>query len=288
MTTVDKPWNGTANASAYADFACRYPMYRLTSAHLVEVAGLAPDAKVVDLACGTGVSVEAALAALGPRGGVFAVDDSADMLAEARSRVIDQRVTWVREQAESLGAAVPSGLDTVLCNSAFWQTDMPAAATAARGVLRDRGRLVFNVGARLLADRPEARSHGNPLIERMREIAIREHDWCAATVCRIVRHPSGPLSEAAVRDLLAGAGFTVDEVRELRFEQSLEERYAWLTVPVFARRLQRLFGLPYPECMALLSTAYHDVSVSYPEPVTATWVAFAATAVRAGNGRAGG
>ena len=30
---------------------------------------------------------------------------------------------------------------------------------------------------------------------------------------------------------------------------SLEERYAWLTVPVFARSL--LGGLPYPECMTL-------------------------------------
>jgi SAM-dependent methyltransferase len=281
VTTADKPWNGTANASAYADFACRYPMYRLTSAHLVEVAGLAPDAKVVDLACGSGVSVEAALATLGPRGCVFAVDDSADMLAEARSRITDERVTWVREQAENLGASVPSGLDVVLCNSAFWQTDMPTAAAAARGVLHDGGRLVFNVGARLLTDRPEARTPGNPLIERMREIAIREHDWCAASVCRVVRQPNGPLSEAAVRDLLAGAGFTVAEVRELRFEQSLEERYAWLTVPVFARRLQRLFGLPYPECMALLSTAYRDVSLSHPQPVTATWVAFAAMTARA-------
>jgi SAM-dependent methyltransferase len=278
VTTVDKPWNGTANARAYADFAGRYPMYRLTSAHLVEMAGPAADARVVDLACGTGVSVEAALAALGPRGSVFAVDASADMLAEARSRVTDERVTWVREDAENLGAALPSGLDAVLCNSAFWQTDMPAAAAAARGVLRDGGRLVFNVGARLLADRPEARAPGNPLIDRMREIAIGEHDWCAASVPRLARQPNGPLSEAGVSDLLAAAGFSVDEVRVLRFEQSLEERLAWLTVPVFARRLQRLFGLPYPECMALLSAAYRDVSASHPEPLTVTWVAFAAIA----------
>ena len=205
------------------------------------------------------------------------------MLAEARSRITDERVTWVRHDAEDLAAVLPSGLDAVLCNSAFWQTDMPAAAAASRGVLRDGGRLVFNVGARLLADRPEARAHGNPLIDRMREIAISEHDWCAASVPRAARQPNGPLSETAVRDLLAAAGFAVDEIRVLRFEQSLEERYAWLTVPVFAWRLQRLFGLPYPECMALLSAAYRDVSASHPEPVTATWVTFVATARPAGN-----
>jgi SAM-dependent methyltransferase len=284
VTTVDKPWNDAANARAYADFARRYPMYRLTSGHLVELARLGPAAKVVDLACGTGVSVEAVLAALGTRGSVVAVDESAAMLSEARSRITDERVTWVRESAENLPAAVPSGMDAVLCNSAFWQTDMPAAAAAARGALRDGGRLVFNVGARMLADRPEAREHGNPLIARMREIAIREHDWCAVSVPRAARQPNGPLSEAAVRDMLAGAAFTVDEVRELRYPQSLEERYAWLTVPVFARRLQRLFGgLSYAECMALLAAAYRDVAASHPEPVTATWVAFAATAEPAGR-----
>ena len=281
MTTVDKPWNDLANARAYADFARRYPMYRLTSAHLVEFAGLEPEAKVVDLACGTGVSVQAVLAALGPGGSVTAVDGSAAMLAEARCRITDDRVTWLQERAENLAAGVASGLDAVLCNSAFWQTDMPAAAAAAHRVLREGGRLVFNVGARMLADRPEARSSGDPLITRMREIAIGEHDWYAASVPRAVRQPNGLLSEAAVRDLLAGAGFAVDEVRVLRYAQDLEERHAWLKVPVFARRLQRLFGgLSYSECAALLETAYRDVAVSHPEPLTATWVAFAATAQR--------
>ena len=61
----------------------------------------------------------------------------------------------------------------------------------------------------------------------------------------------------------------------MRWEQSLEERYAWLTVPVFARRL--LDGLPYPECMMLLATAYRDVAAVHPEPRTATALAFTAT-----------
>lgn len=280
MTTVDKPWNDAVNARAYADFARRYPMYRVTSAHLVGLAGLAPDAKVVDLACGTGVSVEAVLDSLGTRGAVFAVDGSAAMLAEARCRITDGRVTWVRERAENLAGnpvlRVPSGMDAVLCNSAFWQTDMPAAAAAAHSVLRVGGRLVFNVGARMLAGR-RVSSSGNALIARMREIAIAEHDWYAASVPRAARRANGPLSEAAVRGLLTEAGFAVDEVRELRYAQTLEERYAWLTIPVFAERLQRLFGVSYEECMVLLASAYRDVAVSHPEPVTATWIAFAAT-----------
>ena len=53
-------------------------------------------------------------------------------------------------------------------------------------------------------------------------------------------------------------------------------------MPVFARRLQRLFGLPYAECRALLADAYRDVAASRPEPEIATWIAFAATAEAAG------
>jgi len=78
------PWDDAGNARRYAEFARRYPMYRLTSEHLVGLAVLAPDARVVDLCCGTGVTTEAVLAVLGARGSVAAVDGAAAMLAEAR------------------------------------------------------------------------------------------------------------------------------------------------------------------------------------------------------------
>lgn len=275
VAIADAPWEDADNARRYAEFAQRYPMYRLTSEHLVGLAVLAPDARVVDLCCGTGVTTEAVLAVLGARGSVVAVDSAAAMLSEARSRVVDERVRWVRGQAEDLAAVPAAGVDAVLCNQAFWQTSMPAAAVSVRGVLREGGRLVFNVAAQMLADRPEARTSPDPLIVTMREVAAREHGW-AASAPRAERHLRRRLSEGAIRDLLARAGLRVDEVRELRWEQSLEERYAWLTVPVFARRL--FDGLPYPECMTLLAKAHRDVAVVHPETRTATTLAFVATA----------
>lgn len=277
----DAPWQDADNARRYAEFARRYPMYRLTSEHLVGVAVLAPDARVVDLCCGTGVTTEAVLAVLGARGSVVAVDGAAAMLAEARSRVADERVRWVRGRAEDLTAGLAAGVDAVVCNQAFWQTDMSAAATAVRGVLREGGRLVFNVAAHMLAGRPEADACPDPLIVRTRETAARKHGWPVPAHPK-ERHPARRLSDGAIRDLLARAGFRVDEVRELRWEQSLDERYAWLTVPVFARNLQHLLGgLPYPECMTLLANAYRHVAVTHPEPRTAVTLAFAATAEHA-------
>jgi hypothetical protein len=158
---------------------------------------------------------------------------------------------------------------------------MPAAAAAVRGVLREGGRLVFNVAAHMLAGRPEADAGPDPLIVRMRETAAREHGW-PAPAPRGERRPARRLSEGAIRDLLARAELRVDEVRELRWEQSLEERYAWLTVPVFASNLQHLLGgLPYPEGMTLLAHAYRQVAVTHPEPRAAVTVVFAATAEQA-------
>lgn len=277
VATDDALWEDADNARRYAEHARRYPMYRLTSEHLTGLAVLAPDARVVDLCCGTGVTTEAVLAALGARGSVVAVDGAAAMLAEARSRVVDARVRWVQGQAENLTAILAADVDAVLCNQAFWQTDMSAAAVAARGVLREGGRLVFNVGAYMLVGRPRA-SSPDPLIARMLETTAREHGR-PASAPRREQHSSTLLSEGAICDLLVQAGFRVDDIQELRWEQSLEERYAWLQVPVFARNLQRLLGgLPYPECMTLLAKAYHDVGVTNPEPRTATALAFAATA----------
>jgi SAM-dependent methyltransferase len=281
MFVADNPWEDADNARRYAEFSRRYLMYRLTSEHLAGLAALAQDARVVDLCCGTGVTTEAVLAVLGPRGSVVAVDGAAAMLAEARSRVADERVQWVLGRAESLTADLAAGVDAVVCNQAFWQTGMSAAAAAVRGVLREGGRLVFNVAAHMLAGRPEADACPDPLVVRLRETAAREHGW-PASAPRGERGSAPGLSEGAIRDLLARAGLRVDDVQELRWEQSLEERYAWLTVPVFARNLQYLLGgLPYPEVMTLLADAYRHVAVTHPEPRAAVTVAFAATAEQA-------
>jgi len=261
---ADDAWEDTDNARRYADFSRRYPMYRLTSEHLVRLAAPAADARVVDLCCGTGVTTEAVLGVLGSRGSVVAVDGAAAMLAEARSRVADGRVRWVRGRAEDLPADLAASVDAVVCNQGFWQTDMPAAAAAVRRVLREGGRLVFNIPAHMLAGRPEADASPDPLIVRMRETAAPRED----------QRPAGGITEDSIRDLLARAGFRVDEVQELRWQQSLEERYAWLSVPVFARYLPG--GLPYPEGSRLLADAYRQVAVTHPEPRTAVTVAFAA------------
>ena len=66
---------------------------------LARLEGVAPDAAVMDVGCGTGRVTEALLA-LVPRGRVLAMDASSDMVALARSRLGDRAEVWCRDVLE--------------------------------------------------------------------------------------------------------------------------------------------------------------------------------------------
>src|SRR5260370_25184864 len=68
-------------ARAFADVPAYFMPFLLRAAHL------APGMRVLDIATGTGLSAEAALAAVGPTGHVTAADVSPDMAGKARDRL---------------------------------------------------------------------------------------------------------------------------------------------------------------------------------------------------------
>jgi arsenite methyltransferase len=77
--------------------------------------GLAPGMAVLDVGCGTGLSLPLLRAAVGDRGRVFAFDHSPHMLAQARRRVV--RAGWRNVQLFELPAhrlALPEPVDALL------------------------------------------------------------------------------------------------------------------------------------------------------------------------------
>ncbi len=66
---------------------------------LARLEGIAPDATVLDVGCGTGRVTEALLA-LVPKGRVLALDASADMVALAHRRLGDRATVWSQDALE--------------------------------------------------------------------------------------------------------------------------------------------------------------------------------------------
>jgi SAM-dependent methyltransferase len=222
-------WGEDENPRRYHAFARQYPMYGQTSRDLIALARPSSDAAVLDLACGTGATTEELLAALGPDGRVIGVDGSAAMLAMAARSIADQRVTWIRARAENLDQHVAELVDAAVCNSAIWQTDLAATATAVRTVMAAGGRFVFNVGSYFLeqSDEPASPDERPELVGVMQAIAAEDYSWALpGPGPRTRRRPR--LSQESICQDLGNAGFDVEQIEEFTYEQSAEAQRAWL------------------------------------------------------------
>jgi ubiquinone/menaquinone biosynthesis C-methylase UbiE len=265
-------WDSDETAARYAAFTDEFTMYRDTSRDLVELARPAPDAAVVDLACGTGVTTREILAALGQDGRVTGIDRSAAMLAVADGSVTDPRVSWVRASAEEFDQAVPGPVDAVICNSAIWQTDFASTTRAAHAVLAPGGVLAFNIGAEFVCDTANTTDAAQfPLMTMMRQIAADLYGW-SPPAQPATRRPR--LSEYQVSQLLDAAGFTVRHARWLHYEQTPESQLAWLRIPSFTDR--HLPGLAYDARMVVLDEAVHRLGA--PDTHITRWFAVGASA----------
>jgi ubiquinone/menaquinone biosynthesis C-methylase UbiE len=272
------PWAADGNAARYAAYAREFPMYRDTSRDLVTRAAPAPDAVVVDLACGTGATTAQILAALGSGGAVIGVDGSAAMLGEAAAAISDPRVRWVLARAETFDQHLSEPADVVVCNSAIWQTDFGRTARAARRALTVGGRFAFNIGAEFLRSDSADPASVDPdissapsLLAVMRDLAEKDYGWTPPEAAGGRRR----LSADEVIAELSRAGFGEVRTEWLEYPASAEARHVWLTVPVFTG--SRLPGLSYAARMDLLARARERIGPG--EESSSRWLTVTATAV---------
>ncbi len=125
------------------------PLTARLRAEAVARLGLGEGSRVLDLGCGTGLSLPFLRAAVGASGAVYGVDLSPDMLAAARRRSDAAgwtNVHWIEADAERF--ELPEPLDGLLC---FYTNDIllsPTALPRAFGFLRPGARVVA-AGAKL-------------------------------------------------------------------------------------------------------------------------------------------
>ena len=113
---------------------------------LLRAAHVAPGMSILDIATGTGLSAEAALAVVGSTGHVTAADISPEMVAKARERLADAPNVAVSVED---GQALPfpdESFDAVLCNLGLMFFPDPAQGLMEfRRVLRPGGRMAVSV-----------------------------------------------------------------------------------------------------------------------------------------------
>jgi SAM-dependent methyltransferase len=112
---------------------------------LVRRLKISPRARVLEIACGTGIVTRRLRAHLGPEVALTATDLNGPMLEYARLAVGDEAVEWRTADAQDLPFADAS-FDAVVCQfGIMFMPDKARALREARRVLAPGGSLVFNV-----------------------------------------------------------------------------------------------------------------------------------------------
>ncbi len=112
---------------------------------LVEIVGVRPGERVLDLACGTGIVTRLLADRVGPAGRVVGLDVNASMLAAARIAVASPQIEWL--EGNAIRIPLPdAAFDAVVCQQGFqFFPDKLAALHEMRRVLVPGGRLVLSV-----------------------------------------------------------------------------------------------------------------------------------------------
>jgi SAM-dependent methyltransferase len=151
------------NAEEYERFTRERPLYRALNERLVALAEIGTARRVLDLACGTGATARAALAALPADGEVVGVDASAAMVEVARAVVADRRARFLVAPAAGVERVVAGPFDRVLSNAAFGQfPDLRPVVAAVARLLAPGGLFVFNLPGERLAGAGSGGGGGGP------------------------------------------------------------------------------------------------------------------------------
>jgi SAM-dependent methyltransferase len=203
-------WNGEVGQRWLAHEAELDAMNGAITRYLVEAAGLRPDARILEIGCGSG-ALSLALARAVPRGEVLALDISAPLLARARERQAEAGLhNLTFREADAQTADLPQGHFDLLISQfgVMFFADPVAAFVHLRAALRPGGRLLFACFAAMEA---------NPWLALPRAIAAR-HFAAPPDPPPGAPGPTAFADIGRVTALLAEAGFAECRGEARRFD----------------------------------------------------------------------
>lgn len=218
------------------------PILEPTAAHLVDAVGPAAGARVLDVACGTGVVARHAAARVGPDGEVVGVDVSPAMLSVARdlSPAAGAPIHWKEASADDLPFPDAS-FDAALCQAGLqFFPDRRAALAELFRVVRPGGTLGLGL-LRSVEHQPGYRLLAETLT---RHVGVEASD--------ILRSPYTLGDPDEIRALVAEAGFGEAHLRFLVLEVRFASAEALLRAETSSSPLGDLVGRLDPDVKARL------------------------------------
>ncbi|HET8576256.1 MAG TPA: class I SAM-dependent methyltransferase, partial [Methylomirabilota bacterium] len=193
-------WQVAGNAAEIYERALVPAVFSAWAPLVIELANPQPGARVVDVACGTGVVARLVARRVGPTGQVVGLDLNPGMLAVAASIVSNEpattgRIRW--QEANATKMPLPdAAFDIVYCQLGLqFFPDRPAALREMFRVLAPGGRLGLMVWRGI---------EHSPGFAALAEALARHGSPEAAG---IMRAPFGLADAEELRSLIAAAGF---------------------------------------------------------------------------------
>lgn len=134
--------------SYYHAIAAQMAIYRESNRRLAEAADLKAGMRVVDLACGSGLTSLAALDVVPAGLDLTLIDSSRSMIEEAERNLGARGATATFHVADAvnIGQLVTEKVDRVLCNLSLWYFAKPEdVLRELRKVIKPTGRLCFSL-----------------------------------------------------------------------------------------------------------------------------------------------
>jgi ubiquinone/menaquinone biosynthesis C-methylase UbiE len=257
-------WFDTENAQEYEKYAQNYSLYRKTGQQLLALAAPTPDMTVVDLACGTGVVTEQLVQMFPNIHKIIAVDSSVAMLEIARRKPSLLAVQFYQSRAEELHTPLPqASVDTVLCNSAFWQMAARKTLTAISFVLKPFGQFIFNGPTQTRTNQEERPAFAYSLGLQMLHIAQQEHNYVPPQKKQRSIETIEHLPPEQIQQIIESIGFEIAHHQVIEIERTAADIYAFLKIPVMT--LRYLPDLDYPIRMEILDKAYQHFNPSHAD-----------------------
>lgn len=256
------PWKSWRNAEVYDRFVLEGSIYRALSRELVRHADLSSARRVLDLACGTGVTAAVCLSAMHRDATLLGVDAAEPMVALARDNTADPRASFEVSAADALSPEAHGLFDRVVCSAAFWQFASPRAALQSIARVLTGGTLVFNVPAEHVAGE-DSLSH--PLQAALAR-AIEAHTGAAFSSARTQLDPD------VLDGLLEAAGFETARRHTFVYEGAQGEMLDLLEIPAMREFLAP--DLDGEQWQAVLDSARESIVAE--ERLALPWIVFVA------------